>query len=188
MDEREKDVFHEVFGDMLNDRKEEESIPPLETLFEYEEEDGRSYEEKVEEWVNMESDYIPPHLNDPDYIEHVEKAPIPPLSREDEFAASNLGLQELRKTKKYIKDMQHAISVQLKKVYITYPLLLEKHYEHALTQVEEAIFKTIEDLEHFIAGDIDKMQRIKDDWQLYQEFEEKRLILLHKISDFYKDK
>lgn len=182
MDKKE-DIFNKIFGSMLNENKEE-SMPPLEGMFDYEENE-HSYEEKVEKWLNTEMDYVPEFLNDPDYIKHIEKAPLPPLSREDEFSASTLGLQELRKTKKYIKEMHKAISVQLRKVYVTYPLLLEKHYEEALMRVQEEMFKAIEDLEHFVAGDIDKMERIKQDWQLFQEFQEKRLKLLHKIHNFY---
>ena len=184
--DNQEDIYNKVFGDMIKPKKDEEEIPPLESLLEYDE-SIQAYEKKVDEWMNMEFDYIPPYLDDPAYIEHMEREPVPPISREEEFSASTLGLQELRKTKKYIGEMHKAINVQLKKVYVTYPLLLEKHYEEALMQVQEKMFKIIEDMEHLIAGDIDKMARIKEDWKLFQEFQEKRLILLHKISDYYKD-
>lgn len=189
--ENKDDIFNEVFGGMLkksNEKDESAAEPdiPLEALLEHEE-DEHSYEKKLEEWMNTEQDYVPPYLNDPDYVRHVEKAPIPQLSREDEFSASTLGLQELRKTKKYIKEMHRAISMQLRKVYVTYPLLLQKHYEQGLTKAQDDIFRIIDDMEHFVAGDINKMERIKEDWQLYQEFEEKRLTLLHKINEYYKE-
>lgn len=186
MDERER-IYNEVFGNILDNKNEEEVIAPLEALFEYEENE-HSYEKRIEEWMNTELDYIPSYLEDSDYIEYIEQEPVAPLSKEKEFSASNLGLQELRKTKKYIKEMHKAISIQLKKIYVTYPLLLEKHYEDSIMKVQEEMSRIIDDMEHFVAGDINKMERIKEDWRLFQEFEKKRLTLLHKISNYYEDR
>lgn len=190
-DKREKEAFDQAFGDLLGSAKKKESAPRKLPSTSLEEELFGPDEETVfneEDWKDASEEYIPSSVHSEEWEEFVSRPPLPPLDREQEARAVSIGLQELRKTKEYTQYIFRHMTKEFKTIYITYPLLFEKFYENAYGKVHKEINALIEDMEHFIAGEISKVKAVQDDFRLTQAFEEKRLSVLYEILEFYNKK
>ncbi|UOE58189.1 hypothetical protein [Cytobacillus oceanisediminis] len=188
--DKNQEVFDQAFGSLLNTEPEnnieQEPETPLEEALFGPPEEHVPLTEK--EWAAAAENYIPPSVSDEHWEQFAARPPIPPLDREQEARAVQLGLQELRKMKEYTHYIYQHMTKEFKAIYVTYPLLLEGKYEDVYAGAHKDIMDTIEDLEHLIAGDIDAVQAVKNDFKLFQQFEEQRLSLLYKIIDFYNKK
>lgn len=182
-------AFESAFGDLL--KKEEpasEIAQPEGTLNEA----LFGSEEKApmtqEEWEKVVGEYVPPSVHDEQWEEFASRTPIPPLNREQEARAVSLGLQEIRKTKEYMLYIYRHMCNEFKTIYATYPLLFEKDFQEKYGDAHKAIISVMEDMEHLIAGDIDRVEEVKGDFKLQQAFEEKRLSILYQIIEYYNKK
>jgi len=190
MSDNKENLFNEAFGDLINESSKTKksfadtsktNADPFDLIEEFQ--SGESMEKK---WEEEMATYIPSHIGDADFEAHFSEPPLPPLSREEEFSACNLGLQELRRTRNYVKERHESINAELVKAYVTYPLLLERDFIEAVDLFHKKFFDLIEDMEHLVSGDIDKMSHVGSD--LFHEFEQRRLKLLHEIRAYYHGK
>lgn len=182
-----KEVFEETFKDILSN-----DVPIFET-----DKDrlvlGDPHFENVpkfseDDLSEVMKDYIPESVHDEAWEGFVERQPLPPLEKEQEANLISVGLQELRKMKEYMYYVHSHMQNEFQSLYATYPILLEKYLNEVFGATHQKISNTIEDLNHLIVGEIDKMTAVKEDFRLYQEFEEKRLSVLYKILDHYNNR
>lgn len=188
----ENNIFEEAFGELMRSNEthketssdksdsEETDVILEEALFNYE---GEPMSQ--DEWEKISKDYIPESIGDEQWEEFVSRDPIPPLNREQEARAVTIGLQEIRKMREYMLHTDRHMMNEYKRIYACYPLLLQKDFEEVIGNAQKELISIMEDMEHLIAGDIDKLGAVKTDFRLYQTFEEKRLGILHKILENY---
>lgn len=182
-------LFDAFFGELLNDKPKEELTvePPVEEL-----DDIFGTDElpvgPLDDWAAATSEYIPESIGDEEWEAFVSRTPIPPMDREQEARAVSVGLQELRKTKEYMNYIYRHMTQEFKTIYVTYPLLFDKYFEEVFGKAHKEISALVEDMEHLIAGDIDKVEAVKTDYRLSQSFSERRSSILYDILAFYNKK
>ena len=188
----ENNIFEEAFGELMRSNEalkeadsnssavEETDVLMEEALF-----DSEGEPMSQEEWEEAVKDYIPASIGDEQWEEFVSRDPIPPLNREQEARAVTIGLQEIRKMREYMLHTDRHMMNEYNRIYACYPLLLQKDFEDVIGNAQKELISIMEDMEHLIAGDIDKLGAVKTDFRLYQTFEEKRLAILHKILENY---
>lgn len=185
------EIFNNAFGDLLNVKKE--TPAPIEAepkedlgvvLF------GPSEETYVTDKDIMEriQDYIPESVGSEEWEAFASRNPLPPIEREQEARAVSIGLQELRKMKEYMLYIHRHTVNEFTRVYATFPLLLSKDFSDNFDTAHKNIIQLMEDMEHLVAGDINQVEAVKDDYKLFQTFEEKRLSILYDILEHYNNK
>jgi hypothetical protein len=198
---RKEKAFDEAFRDLLKPSEHSERIEGLDLSTEESPLSNESLSEllefgpddeiplmKQDDWEKASNEYIPDSVNDREWEEYVSRPPVPPLNREQEARAVSLGLQELRKQRDYTHYLYRHMAKEFHSIYATFPILLQKFFEEVYGKTHEGIGLYIEDMEHLIAGDINKVKAIKQDYRLYQKFEEHRLTILYAILEFYNKK
>lgn len=182
-----EDAFLKAFGDLLKDGEKEEVAgeePLGGIIYPSEEPDTISHEE----WEKISGEFIPECIQDEQWEEFMSRTPIPPLNREQEARAVSIGLQEIRKMREYMLHSDDHMMNEFTRIFITYTLTLQKDFEETMKNARQRIIQFMEETEHLIAGDIDHVAAVKEDYRLHQLFEEKRLSLLHKILNHYNNK
>ncbi|HDR4736880.1 TPA: hypothetical protein QCR36_003931 [Bacillus cereus] len=189
--EKKSDVFQETFGGLLDDNKKERDAvvhQPKEkledVLFGAEENQTLSHEDAEKAAEN----YIPPSIGDEQWEQFVGRVPLPPINREQESRAVSIGLQEIRKMKEYMLYIHRHMINEFNRIYASFPILFAKDFEEKFGTAHKELATIMEDVEHLVAGDIDHVEAVKNDFKLTQIFEEKRLSLLYDLLEHYNKK
>ncbi|MDA1616469.1 hypothetical protein PDK03_07720 [Bacillus cereus group sp. TH204-1LC] len=189
--EKKEDVFEETFGGLLDSNKKEPDAVvhqpenKLEdVLFGEEENNTLSHEEAEKAAEN----YIPPSIGDEQWEQFVGRVPLPPINREQESRAVSIGLQEIRKMKEYMLYIHRHMINEFNRIYASFPILFAKDFEDKFGTAHKELVTIMEDIEHLVAGDIDHVEAVKNDFKLTQIFEEKRLSLLYDLLEHYNKK
>ncbi|MGM2632425.1 hypothetical protein [Bacillus cereus group sp. Bce040] len=189
--EKKSDVFEETFGGLIESSKEKPDAVvhqpenKLEdVLFGEEENKTLSHEEAEKAAEN----YIPPSIGDEQWEEFVGRVPLPPINREQESRAVSIGLQEIRKMKEYMLYIHRHMINEFNRIYASFPILFAQDFEDKFGTAHKEIITIMEDIEHLVAGDIDHVEAVKNDFKLTQVFEEKRLSLLYDLLEHYNKK
>lgn len=185
-----EDSFKEAFDELLKEENQDiVSINPENNNLQSElfgaEESKVLNESDLEKAMG---EYIPPSVDDSDWEEFVSREPLPSLNREQESRAIMLGLEEIRKTKHYMHKMYRHMTSEFRRSYKTFEMLFENYFDEQFSKTHKDIESAMEDMEHLIAGDIDRMKAVQEDFKTYQKFEEKRLSILHDILEYYNNK
>ncbi len=114
--------------------------------------------------------------------------PLPPINREQESRAVSIGLQEIRKMKEYMLYIHRHMINEFNRIYASFPILFAKDFEDKFGTAHKELVTIMEDIEHLVAGDIDHVEAVKNDFKLTQIFEEKRLSLLYDLLEHYNKK
>lgn len=189
--DNESSVFEKTFGDLLGNNDEEKNVVvhqpegDLEEVLFGEEENTTLSHEEMEKAVQ---DYIPPSIGDEEWEDYVSRVPLPPINREQEARAVSIGLQEVRKMKEYMMYINRHMTNEFNRIYATYPLLFAQDFEEVFGTAHKEIVTIMEDVEHLIAGDVDRVEAVKNDFKLLQTFEEKRLSILYDLLEHYNKK
>ncbi|MES9681694.1 hypothetical protein ABWK22_02015 [Gottfriedia acidiceleris] len=184
-------VFEKTFGDLLKGNEEKENAvvhQPEDSLEEalYGEEENPSLPNEVIEQAIQ--DYIPPSIGDEQWEEFVSRTPLPPMDRDQEARAVSIGLQEIRKMKEYMMYTHRHITNEFEKIYAMYPIAFAGEFEEHFGKAHKSIIEAMEDMENLIAGDIDRVEAVKNNYKLLQTFEEKRLSILYDLLEHYNNK
>lgn len=189
--EKESGVFEKAFGELLKGKDEKPNAvvhQPKDNLEEVlsgaEENTTLSHDEMEKAAQN----YIPESIGDEQWEQFVSRTPLPPINREQEARAVTIGLQEIRKMKEYMMYIHRHMTNEFTRIYATYPLLFAKDFEEQFGGAHKEMISTMEDVEHLIAGDIDRVEAVKTDYKLLQTFEEKRLSILYDLLEHYSKK
>lgn len=188
-----QEEFDKVFAGLLKsnkpkepvkdkDAEEKEKLKPIsEALFGEEEQ----CEITEKDWETFCQEYIPESIMDEQWEEFASRPPVPPLNREQEARAVSLGLQEIRKMREYMFNTDNHMMSGFNSNYATYSLLIQKDFEEHVKEARMKTVKMMENMEHLIAGDIDRVSSVQEDFKLFQKFEEERLRVLHCILEHY---
>lgn len=181
-------IFEKTFGELLKN-KNTENVPikidePLEEMLSQEGEFPLSQE--TLEALNQ--NYIPPSIGDEDWEEFVSREPLPPLSKTEEARVVSICLQEIEKQRDYVLLINNKIQNDFTKIYPTFNILFAKAFEEIITDAEKKMSELWNDMEHLVTADFDQIEVAKQDFRLYQVFEEKRLSLFHDVLEHYNNK
>ena len=189
-----QEEFEKVFGGLLKSNKPKEPVQEekeehqLESLSEALFGEEEQKELTQEQWEAACQNYIPESIMDEQWEEFVSRQPVPPLNREQEARAISLGLQEIRKMREYMFNTDNHMMSGFNSNYATYSLLIQHEFEEHVKEARKKTVKVMENMEHLIAGDIDRVSAVREDYKLFQKFEEERLRVLHYILEHYNRK
>ncbi|PFK99877.1 hypothetical protein COJ01_17595 [Priestia megaterium] len=190
-DNKKENVFEETFGDLLNgeEPKKNNVVMPKanetleDTLFTEE-----AKELTPEQMEQAAQDYIPPSIGDDKWEQFVSRTPLPPLTRDQEARAVSIGLQEVAKIKQYMMYVHRHMMNEFTKIYSIFPLAVSKDFDEVFGKAHKEMAAILEDVENLVAGNIDRVEAVKANFQLHQSYEEKRLSILYDLLEHYNNK
>lgn len=190
-DNKKENVFEETFGDLLKGEepnKKNVVMPKAnetleDTLFTEE-----TKELTPEQMEQAAQDYIPPSIGDDKWEQFVSRTPLPPLTRDQEARAVSIGLQEVAKIKQYMMYVHRHMMNEFTKIYSIFPLAVSKDFDEVFGKAHKEMAAILEDVENLVAGNIDRVEAVKTNFQLHQSYEEKRLSILYDLLEHYNNK
>jgi len=190
--ENKKDnVFEDTFGELLDSKepKNNNVVMPQanETLDEalFAEETKELTPEEMEQAAQ---NYIPPSIGDEKWEQFVSRTPLPPLTRDQEARSVSIGLQEIAKIKQYMMYVHRHMMNEFTKIYAIFPLAVSKDFDEVFSKAHREMAAILEDVENLVAGNVDRVEAVKEDFKLHQSYEEKRLSILYDLLEKYNNK
>lgn len=184
-------IFEKTFGELLENNKEENDAVIYQSRDKLQEVLLRAEGKKIlshEDREKSTEGYISPSIKDEKLEEFVGEMPLPPINREQESRAVSIGLQEIREMKEYMLYIHRYMINEFNRIYASFPILFAKDFEDKFGTAHKELATIMEDIEHFIIGDIYNVEAVKNDFKLVQILEGKRLSILYVFLEYQNNK